>query len=89
MGSILTSYMDTIPERKQKEAVDSPAHYGGKGSVYEAINVIEAWGLGFTLGNCVKYICRAGKKDANKELEDMEKALWYLQRHIKTLKERK
>ncbi len=41
--------------------VDHPAHYGGD-TVYEAIKVIEAWQLGFCLGNTVKYICRAGKK---------------------------
>jgi hypothetical protein len=44
------------------EAVDHPTHYGGADNHYEAIRVIEAWELGFCLGNCVKYICRAGKK---------------------------
>jgi hypothetical protein len=43
-------------------AVSHPAHYGGD-APYEAIKVIEAWELGFHLGNTVKYICRAGKKD--------------------------
>lgn len=43
-------------------AVDHPAHYGGESNPYEAIKVIEAWGLGFCLGNAVKYISRAGKK---------------------------
>lgn len=42
--------------------VDHPAHYGGEDNVYEAIKVIDAWALGFSLGNAVKYICRAGKK---------------------------
>lgn len=44
------------------EAVDHPAHYGGADNSYEAIKVIEAWQLGFCLGNTVKYISRAGKK---------------------------
>lgn len=64
------------------ESVDHPAHYGGEKSLYEAIKVIEAWELGFCLGNTVKYISRAGKKDASKELEDLREAAWYLQRRI-------
>lgn len=63
-----------------KEKIDHPDHYGGKDNPYEAIKVIEAWGLGFNLGNTVKYISRAGKKGSRKE--DLEKALWYLKREI-------
>lgn len=65
-----------------KENVDHPNHYGGKDNPYEAIKVIEAWELGFNLGNTVKYISRAGKKDPNKHLEDLEKARFYLEREI-------
>jgi hypothetical protein len=61
-------------------AVDHPAHYGGADNPYEAIKVIEAWNLGFCLGNAVKYIARAGKKGA--ALEDLQKARWYLDREI-------
>lgn len=62
------------------EHVNHPAHYGGGDNPYEAIKVIEAWELGFCLGNTVKYISRAGKKgDA---LEDLRKAQWYLSREI-------
>jgi hypothetical protein len=64
--------------------VNHPAHYGGQENPYEAIKVIEAWGLGFHLGNVVKYIARVGKKDDAKQ--DLLKALWYLERYIKTLK---
>jgi hypothetical protein len=61
-------------------AVDHPAHYGGADNPYEAIKVIEAWDLGFNLGNAVKYVSRAGKKgDA---IEDLRKAAWYLEREI-------
>ena len=67
------------------EQVDHPSHYGGKDNDYEAIKVIDAWDLGFSLGNTVKYISRAGKKDATKEIEDLKKALFYLEHHIKTL----
>jgi hypothetical protein len=65
------------------EAVNHPAHYGGADNPYEAIKVIEAWGLGFCLGNTVKYISRAGKKDAT--LQDLKKARWYLDREISNL----
>lgn len=63
------------------EQINHPSHYGGD-TTYEAIKVIEAWGLGFCLGNCVKYICRAGKKAGSRELEDLKKAAWYLNREI-------
>lgn len=62
------------------EAVNHPAHYGGADNPYEAIKVIEAWGLGFCLGNTVKYIARAPHKNAT--LEDLRKARWYLDREI-------
>lgn len=62
--------------------VDHPAHYGGADNPYEVIKVIEAWGLDFCLGNTVKYIARAGKKDPRAHLEDLRKAAWYLQRRI-------
>jgi hypothetical protein len=66
------------------DEVNHPAHYGGD-TTYEVIKVIEAWGLGFHLGNAVKYIARAGKKDPRKELEDLRKAKFYLDRQIKEL----
>ncbi len=64
-----------------------PLHYGGKDNPYEAIKVIDAWDLDFNLGNVVKYISRAGKKKSETELEDLEKALWYLQNRINKIKE--
>ena len=63
--------------------VDHPAHYGGEDNPYEAIKVIEAWELGFNLGNTLKYISRAGKKDAT--LQELKKAAWYLAREISNL----
>ena len=62
------------------EAVNHPAHYGGADDPYEAIKVIEAWDLGFNLGNCVKYVARAGKKGDRRE--DLKKAAWYLNREV-------
>lgn len=67
------------------ESVNNPEHYGGKQNTYEAIKVIESWELNFHLGNVVKYISRAGKKDKTKLKEDLEKAKWYLDRFIGTL----
>lgn len=59
-------------------------YYGSPDSPYEVIKVIEAWGLqkDAYLFNVIKYVARAGKKDATKELEDLKKALYYLQRKI-------
>lgn len=65
--------------------VNHPAHYGGEENLYEAIKVIEAWELGFCLGNAVKYIARAGKKDPAKRIEDLQKAAWYINREIERL----
>jgi hypothetical protein len=64
-----------------KDKVNHPEHYGGAENPYEAIKVIEAWKLGFNLGNVVKYISRAEKK--GNTLEDLKKALWYLEREVK------
>jgi hypothetical protein len=62
------------------EHINHPAHYGGADDPYEAIKVIEAWGLGFNLGNTIKYIARVDRKgDA---IEDLRKARWYLDREI-------
>jgi hypothetical protein len=72
----------------EKEMVNNPLHYGGADNPYEAIKVIEAWGLDFHLGNTVKYISRAGIKNRDKELEDLRKAAWYLQRKIDNLEKK-
>lgn len=68
------------------ESVNHPPHYGGD-TPYEAIKVIEAWGLGFCLGNTVKYIARAEHKGAT--IQDLEKAAWYLNREIENRKKTK
>ena len=71
-----------IAESAKKEndsAVDHPSYYQGK---IEVIDFIEDKHLGFNLGNCVKYISRAGKKNQDKLIEDLKKARWYLDREI-------
>lgn len=69
---------------KTPDHINHPSHYGGN-STYEAVNVIEAWGLGWHCGSAVKYIARAGKKPNNPELQDLKKARWYIDRKIAQL----
>jgi hypothetical protein len=60
-----------------EEKINHPQHYGGD-TQYEAIKLIEDWGLGFCMGNALKYIIRAPHKGS--ELDDLRKALWYVNR---------
>lgn len=74
-------------KEKINDVVNHPSHYtDGK---IEVIDFIEDKGLNFHRGNAVKYIARAGKKDQTKEVEDLKKAVWYLNREIKRLGEKK
>ena len=67
-----------------KSNVNHPSHYtDGK---IEVIDFIEDKRLNFHRGNAIKYIARAGKKNPDKEIEDLEKAAWYINREIKRLK---
>lgn len=65
------------------DAVNHPSHYTDGG--IETIDFIEAKKLPYHLGNAVKYISRAGKKDQNKTIEDLQKSVWYIERYIKVL----
>lgn len=68
---------------KLVDAVNHPAHYtDGK---IEVIDYIEDKKLNFNLGNAVKYISRAGKKNKSKEVEDLQKAVFYINREINRL----
>ena len=77
-----------MTEQKQNkeimnDIVNHPAHYtDGK---IEVIEFIEDKNLNFHKGNAIKYICRAGKKDPTKEIEDLKKAEWYIHREIQRL----
>lgn len=65
------------------ESVNHPQHYNtGK---IEVIDFIEDQKLDFHLGNAVKYIARAGKKNPDKFVEDLKKSLWYIQRKIDSI----
>jgi hypothetical protein len=65
----------------EAETVNHPAHYGGD-TTYETRKVIRAWELGFNLGNVAKYVSRAGRKPGTSYVEDLRKALFYLQDEI-------
>ncbi len=71
--------MTNKPKKKLKPHDPiNPNHYIGK--TMQAIDVIEAFDLGFNLGNVIKYVCRAYLK--GERLKDLKKAQWYLQREI-------
>lgn len=61
------------------ETVNHPGHYGGDVK-FEAIKLIDDWGLGFSGGNALKYLVRARHKGS--EMEDLQKALWYVRHAI-------
>ena len=65
-----------------EEQVNRPSHYV-KG--IEPIEIIESWNLNFSLGNAIKYILRSPYK--GKQIEDLEKARWYIDREINRLKD--
>jgi hypothetical protein len=63
---------------KLTDTINHPPHYNmGK---FECIDVIEDWNLGYRLGCAVKYIARCNHKGS--KVEDLKKAIWYLQREI-------
>ena len=65
------------------DMVNHPSHYTDGG--IETIDFIEAKNLPYHLGNAVKYISRAGKKEPEKPAEDLQKAVWYINRYISKL----
>ena len=86
MDDLVNIYYDNSSELNKFYAgnnVNHPKHYNdGK---IEVIDFIEDKKLGFCLGNAIKYICRAGKKDKNKEVEDIQKSIWYLHRYLENI----
>lgn len=78
-NSLVSDWFDRAYEKYQADLVNHPAHYKAGG--IETIDFIEAKDLNYRLGNVVKYVSRAGKKDSD-PIQDLEKAAWYLQREI-------
>lgn len=69
------------------DMVNHPEHYTDGG--IETIDFIEAKKLPYHLGNAVKYVSRAGKKNPEKTIEDLQKAIWYINRYISFLEGKK
>jgi hypothetical protein len=65
---------------EQPDMVNHPKHYNVDG--YEVIDIIDAFKLNFNMGNALKYLLRADRK--GNKLQDINKAIWYLQREINT-----
>jgi hypothetical protein len=80
-------FMDGCIEiAENSDNVSHPPHYAnGWSNGAEVIDLTEH--LSFCAGNVVKYVCRAGRKDPDKHVEDLEKARWYLDREIARVKE--
>ena len=66
---------------KSKDAIN-PSHYKSHPSGIECIDITKH--MNFCLGNAIKYIWRAGLKDAKRQ--DLEKAIWYLQKELENEK---
>lgn len=66
------------------DQVNHPAHYTSHPSGIEALQVTRH--MNFNLGNAMKYIWRAGIKNEEKHIEDLEKAIFYIQDEIKRLR---
>lgn len=91
IGQALQSIYDMPPRikinsdkiKEVEDVVNHPSHYTD-GNI-EVMDFIEDKQLNFARGNVIKYVSRAGKKDPNKELEDLKKSMWYLNREIERL----
>lgn len=70
--------------RKGNDAINHPRHYTGHPSGVECIQIVEH--MNFNRGNAIKYIWRAGEKQPDAEIEDLEKARWYIDREIGRMK---
>ena len=86
--SVESVLLDVVTSKYKTDNISSnvnhPSHYtDGK---IEVIDYIEDKKFDYCLGNAIKYISRAGKKNPDKTIEDLEKAIWYIQRRIKQLK---
>lgn len=86
-GEYISDVATNNAPKRSHDPVNAPSHYTTSG--IQPIEVVEAWDLGFNLGNTVKYISRAGKKDGADPIQDLEKAAWYLNREISNRKKEK
>lgn len=85
-GGNADSYKPAKKTSTQDDAISHPSHYT---QGIECMDYIESHKLNYARGNIIKYVTRAGLKDASKEVEDLEKARWYLDREIERVKKAK
>lgn len=92
-GAIVIKELDATETRidrciefvENPDNVSHPPHYAdGWSNGAEVIDLTEH--LSFCAGNVVKYVCRAGRKDPDKYVEDLEKARWYLDRELERVR---
>lgn len=91
LGNVIDHLVRLMRKNEDDTRCDDPVNhpsYYAAGKI-ECIDFITDKGLNFCRGNAVKYIVRAGKKDPEKEIEDLQKAAWYLNREIEDLKKEK
>ena len=81
---VITKWYKAFFPEQYVDSVNHPSHYN-KGKI-EVADFIADQKLNFDRGNAVKYVCRAGSKDPEKEIQDLEKAIWYINHEIKMLK---
>ena len=82
---------DGVNDYGNDDAINHPAHYGGRDNPYEVIKVTDAWltpeeNIGAMKFLVIKYVARAGKKDSSTLIEDLKKARWYLDHLITRLR---
>lgn len=73
-----------IESNVEQDNVNHPSHYCGHPSGIECIEITRHHD--FAIGNAIKYLWRAGLKDSDNEIQDLEKSVWYIQDKIKQLK---
>ena len=72
-----------LVQKLDDNTTSTPTHYQG---TIQPIDLINAQDLNFNLGNVVKYVCRAGKKQGENVLSDLEKAKNYINYEIERIK---
>ena len=88
---LLKCFIDRNDKEQKTDNVNHPSHYNSHPSGIECIEI--ARHHNFNIGNTIKYIWRAGLKseegmeDTDKQVEDLNKAIWYIKDEIKRITE--
>lgn len=73
------------PGKESPPDFETPSHYGGNDNPFEPFKIIDYYHLDFYVGNVVKYILRAGRKANTNEVDDIKKAIHYLNERLKRI----